>query len=86
MRGGNSIATEGSDAATGSLADQVVNGALRYRSQAPLIDALLADIGLSAGDINGLTSVIKPNRDVAPEMTRPSQPVGPKPPKKNDKK
>ena len=86
LRGGNSIAAEGSDAASGSLADQVVNGALRYRSQAPLIDSLLADIGLSAGDINGLTSVIKPNRDVAPEVTRPSQPVGPKPPEKNDKK
>jgi uncharacterized membrane protein YqiK len=86
LRGGNSMPTEGSDAAPGSLADQVVNGALRYRSQAPLIDSLLADIGLSAGDINGLTSVIKPNRDVVPEVTRPSKPVDPKPPKKNNKK
>ncbi len=82
LRGGNSIAAEGSDAVTGSLADQVVNGALRYRSQAPLIDSLLADIGLSAGDINGLTSVIKPKRDVAPEVARPSLPVDPKPPEK----
>jgi uncharacterized membrane protein YqiK len=39
----------------GNLADDVVNSALRYRSQAPLIDSLLADIGLDGGDINGLT-------------------------------
>jgi uncharacterized membrane protein YqiK len=39
----------------GSLADQVVTGALRYRSQAPLIDSLLAEIGLSGQSIAGLT-------------------------------
>ena len=38
-----------------NLADHVVNSALRYRSQAPLIDSLLADIGLKPGDINGFT-------------------------------
>lgn len=39
----------------GNLADQMVNSALRYRSQAPLIDTLLNDIGLDGSDINGLT-------------------------------
>jgi uncharacterized membrane protein YqiK len=38
----------------GNLADQMVNSALRYRGQAPLIDSLLKEIGVSAGDINGL--------------------------------
>jgi uncharacterized membrane protein YqiK len=38
-----------------NLADQMVNSALRYRGQAPLIDSLLKEIGISAGDINGLT-------------------------------
>ena len=42
-----------------SLSDQLVNSALRYRSQAPLVDSLLADIGLKGGDINGLTQVLK---------------------------
>jgi len=47
-----------SDGSNGSentnLADQLVNSALRYRGQAPLVDSLLADIGLKGGDINGL--------------------------------
>lgn len=37
---------------SGNLADQVVNSALRYRGQAPLLDSLLAEIGLKGGDIN----------------------------------
>lgn len=40
---------------SGNLADQVVNSALRYRGQAPLIDSLLKEVGLDASDINGLT-------------------------------
>lgn len=40
---------------SGNLADQMVNSALRYRSQAPLVDSLLREIGLQGGDINGLT-------------------------------
>lgn len=41
--------------AQGNLADQMVNSALRYRSQAPLVDNLLQEIGLNGADINGLT-------------------------------
>lgn len=47
------------DAGNGSLADQVVNSALRYRAQAPILDSLLSEIGLKAGDINGMTEAIK---------------------------
>lgn len=39
----------------GSLADQVVNSALKYRTQAPLLDAMMKEVGLDASDINGLT-------------------------------
>lgn len=46
--------------ADGNLADQVVNSALRYRSQAPLVDSLLSEIGIKSGEIHGLT---KPLRD-----------------------
>jgi uncharacterized membrane protein YqiK len=42
----------------GNLADQVVNSALRYRSQAPLVDALLKDIGLDGKSIHGLASIL----------------------------
>jgi len=36
-------------AGDGSLADQVVNAALRHRSQAPLIDSLMSEIGMVGG-------------------------------------
>lgn len=50
-------AGNGQNAATGTsggLADQAVNAALRYRSQAPLVDALMGELGLKAGDLSGL--------------------------------
>nr|WP_174505318.1 flotillin domain-containing protein [Acinetobacter sp. Marseille-Q1620] len=43
-----------------ALSDQVVNSALRYRSQAPLIDSLMNELGINGGDINGLTQGLKP--------------------------
>ena len=39
-----------------NLADQVVNSALRYRGQAPLIDSIMREIGMVGSDINGLTA------------------------------
>src|SRR5437764_14526376 len=42
----------------GGFADQVVNSALRYRAQAPLIDELLKEIGLEPGKIGQLPSGI----------------------------
>jgi uncharacterized membrane protein YqiK len=50
----------------GNLADQVVNSALRYRGQAPLVDMLMAEIGLKAGDINGLTQAIQQDAPTKP--------------------
>ena len=35
----------------GGLADSVVNSALRFRAQAPLIDQLLREIGVQGGDV-----------------------------------
>jgi uncharacterized membrane protein YqiK len=51
----------------GNLADQIVNSALRYRGQAPLLDAILKEIGISGGDIHGLTSPIKTDTEEPPE-------------------
>jgi len=59
LTGNNSSAGEGDNNSGGSLSDQLVNSALRYRGQAPLLDSLLADIGLQGGDLNGLTEVLK---------------------------
>jgi hypothetical protein len=61
---GGAVAANGEDAShngNGNLADQVVNSALRYRGQAPLIDSLLAEIGMKSDDINGLTQMVKTN-------------------------
>jgi hypothetical protein len=38
------------------FADSVVNSALRFRAQAPLVDQLLREIGLESGDIQRLAS------------------------------
>ena len=51
--GGGGGGTEG-----GSMADNVVNSALRYRAQAPLVDMLLKEIGLQGGDIGKLASPV----------------------------
>lgn len=45
-------------ASNGNLADQVVNSALRYRAQAPLLDSLLKEVGLNGNDINGMTNAV----------------------------
>jgi uncharacterized membrane protein YqiK len=44
--------------AKAGVAENVVNQALRYRAQAPLIDALLKEIGISGGDVNKLTNML----------------------------
>jgi len=48
--GGNGHA----DGNGGNFADGVVNSALRFRAQAPMVDQLLREIGLDAGDIQRL--------------------------------
>jgi uncharacterized membrane protein YqiK len=57
--GGSGDAPTAQGLITGSLSDQVVSSALRYRAQAPLVDQLLAEVGLTGGDLNGLTGPLK---------------------------
>ncbi len=51
----------------GGFADSIVNSALRYRAQGPLVDQLLKEIGISGGDIGklagGLSQPAAPRRD-----------------------
>ena len=42
------------------LSNQVVNSTLRYRTQTPLIDSLMNELGIQGGDIKGLTQCLKP--------------------------
>lgn len=45
-------------ASQGGMADQIVSSALRYRAQAPLVDAMLSEIGLKVGDPQNLADVL----------------------------
>lgn len=68
--GGGSNGGSHSEANT-SLADQMVNSALRYRGQAPLVDALMEEIGIKGGDINGAVRAL--GVGVAPAITEKSE-------------
>lgn len=48
----------GDGARTGSLADSIVTSALRYRAQAPFVDKLLQEIGMSPGEISNLGQLL----------------------------
>ena len=71
----------GADAGNGGFADNVVNSALRFRAQAPIVDQLLREIGLQGGDIgrlvagaSGATAALPPAS--APMNTSASAPAG----------
>ena len=57
----------GAEGQSGNLADQVVNSALRYRGQAPLVDSLLAEVGLDASSLKGLTGSTGENKSDEPD-------------------
>jgi uncharacterized membrane protein YqiK len=67
--GGGNSASNGSPAGEGSLADQLVNSALRYRGQAPLVDMLMKEVGLEGGDVNGLLKAVAEPTKKAPRAT-----------------
>ena len=49
----------GTPGARGSLADQIVSSALRYRAQAPFVDNLLREIGMSPNEITLLGGLLR---------------------------
>jgi len=57
--GGGSTSDGGVSGGGGNLADNVVTSALRYRAQAPLVDQLLAEIGINGKDVHGLTAALR---------------------------
>ena len=52
--GGNAVSGHDGGGRSGGLADSVVNSALRYRAQAPFVDSLLQEIGVSPSSITSL--------------------------------
>ncbi|QSG85379.1 flotillin family protein [Acinetobacter indicus] len=71
LNGMGSAHVDGSEHGHGqvALSDQVVNSALRYRSQAPLIDSLMSELGIHGGDINGLTQSLKSQPKINQEIS-----------------
>ena len=56
----------------GSLADQIVNSALRYRGQAPILDLLLREVGIEGGNINEYTAALQGKSESQPQASSPS--------------
>jgi len=64
---GGAVAGGEAASSNGGLADQAVAAALRYRSQAPLIDALMSELGISGGTLDGLASSVTQAAPVEPK-------------------
>ena len=72
---GNPIVSGGN----GNLADQVVNSALRYRSQAPFVDTLLGEIGMNGANIHRMEGLQDLSKIVYAEPGEPEEKVAVKP-------
>ncbi len=70
---------DGTGPREGNLAEQVVSSALRYRSQAPFVDQLLGEIGMTGGDIHRTQMLQNLSKIVYTEPNSPAAKV--KPPK-----
>lgn len=78
IRGMGQVAGEsgngaGSSSGDGNLARSVVDHALRYRAQRPMVDALLKEVGL--GDLSELSGLVQ-------SEPSPEPPPAPRPPRK----
>ena len=58
----------------GNLADSVVNSALRFRAQAPLVDQLLREIGVDSGDVGKAARGLL-DRSQSAALPRPGEPA-----------
>ena len=56
---GSPTSSDSASVSGGSLADNVVNSALRYRAHVPFVDSLLQEIGMSPGEISNISNILK---------------------------
>ncbi|MEM7445470.1 MAG: flotillin domain-containing protein [Pseudomonadota bacterium] len=79
--GGMGSATDGANGeahvGNGNLADNAINAALRYRTHAPVLDRLLAEVGLNGGG-DGLGSLLEAATDLAAPEAAPAKTALPK--------
>ena len=58
---------DGANGANGhrNVTDEVIDSALRYRVQAPMIDSLMKEIGIEGGGLGRMTEVLRDAKDIA---------------------
>lgn len=61
--GGNGA--DGAPVNGAGIADQAVDAALRYRTQAPLLDSLMSELGIDGSSLNGLTGTVSGEIDAS---------------------
>jgi hypothetical protein len=47
-----------------NMTDEVIDSALRYRVQAPMIDQLLSEIGIEGGSLSKMGGLVREARDL----------------------
>ena len=62
----------GGGASGRNVTDEVIDSALRYRVQAPVIDSLMREIGIEGGSLGRMTEVLRDAKDIA-SLTRGSK-------------
>lgn len=77
--GSGAVPGDGGGPREGNLAEQVVSSALRYRSQAPFVDQLLSEIGLTSGEVHRTQTLQDLSKIVYTEPNAPA--LKPKAPK-----
>ena len=55
----------GGGASGRNVTDEVIDSALRYRVQAPVIDSLMREIGIEGGSLGRMTEVLRDAKDIA---------------------
>ncbi len=48
-----------------NVTDEVIDSALRYRVQAPMIDNLMKEVGIEGGSLGRMTDVLRDAKDIA---------------------
>jgi uncharacterized membrane protein YqiK len=72
LGGGGGGRSSGQESGGGSFSDNLVNSALRYRAQAPLVDQLLKEIGVDAGDVGSLARGLLGRNPAGPPANTPA--------------
>ena len=67
-----------------NVTDEVIDSALRYRVQAPMIDNLMKEIGIEGGSLGRMTDVLRDAKDISALNARRKKGAKEKPAKQSD--